>query len=474
MANFVNTSDRSIDINSLDELDFYTVLTLAREDDELKNNSELFLEIDDEKKDSQGKMIEDQKKRQKIREHIRLFVEKENFKVKGINTKAELVKRLFDEFVDFSILTDYIRDENNEIEEINVNAWNDVEVRYSSGEVKKVEHFCNEEHAIHVIRRLSTAINSKIDESVPMGEGSLTNNIRIVTLSKPIVDNDVSAACSIRLLKQQKANRDFFIQNNTITEEELKFLETAIKSGVSIIFVGETGCGKTTLMNYLLSTIPNNKRIVTIEHNARELSLVKKDENNNIINNVVHLKTMEHSNAKFKVTQEDLLIKALRLDPHVICVGEMRDSEAYAAQEASLTGHTVVTSLHADGVQATHFRVAMLALKRYEVDINIALLQAQMAFPIIVYLSKLEDNSRRVMEISECSIIRDGVDVVSDYTTLFKYSITENSIDKNGNAKIVGEHISNAKISNDLAERMLRNGASRADLEQFGYKFDLK
>ena len=41
------------------------------------------------------------------------------------------------------------------------------------------------------------------------------------------------------------------------------------------------------------------------------------------------------------------MVATLRLAPDVISVAEMRDTEAYAAQEASLTGHTVVITLHA-------------------------------------------------------------------------------------------------------------------------------
>lgn len=466
MANFNNPNNVSFTLNRGDELDFYTVLKFAREKI-LAENADFFDEIGEE--NSTNGVIEDQKRRNKVKELIRHFVNNQKFKVKGVSSNEELVKRLFQEFVDFSVLTDYIADTNNEIEEINVNAWDDIEVRYSSGKVEKVEHFCNAEHARDVIRRLSIAIDSQIDASVPMGEGSLSNNVRVVTLTPPILDDGTGGACSIRLLKPNMAKREFFINNGTITEQELRFLELAIKSGVSIVFVGETGCGKTTLMNYLLSTIPNYKRIVTIEHNARELSLVKTDENGNKINNVVHTQTMQHANSAYSVTQEDLLVKALRLNPHVICVGEMRDSEAYAAQEASLTGHTVVTSLHADGVQATHFRIAMLALKRYSVDVNIALLQAQMAFPLIVYLSKLEDNSRHVMEISECCVVHDGTDIIADYNTLFEYDIVDNKL-VNGVPKIIGEHRSNGGLSEDMAKRMLKNGASSTELAEFGYK----
>lgn len=470
MANFNIQNNVSFSVGQGDEVDFYTVLKLAREKI-LEENPEFFSELG-ETNDKNG-VIEDKLKREKVYNLIRHFVNNQNFKVKNVESNELLTKKLFQEFVDYSILTDYINDENHEIEEINVNAWDDVEVRYSSGEVKKVEHFCNPEHAESVVKRLSIAVDSKMDDSVPMGEGSLSSNVRVVTLISPILDHGTGGVSSIRLLKPNMVNRDFFIKNGTITDKELRFLELAIKSGVSIVFVGETGCGKTTLMNYLLGTVPNHKRVVTIEHNARELSLIKTDENGKKINNVVHTQTMQHSNDALTVTQEDLLVKALRLDPNIICVGEMRDAEAYAAQEASLTGHPVVTSLHADGVQATHFRIAMLALKRYSVDVNIALLQAQMAFPIVVYLSKLEDNTRRVMEISECCVVRDGTDIISDYTTLFEYEIIDNK-KVNGKYQIEGVHRSDGKLSNDMIKRMMRNGATFDELEQFGYKVNKK
>lgn len=468
MANFNVQNGDSFTVGYGDELDFYTVLRFAREKI-LEENADLFSDLGTTVSSETSK--EDKRRQQTIRSLIEHFVNNRNFKVKGIKSSEELVKRLYDEFVAFSVLTDYIEDKNNEIEEINVNAWDDVEVRYSSGEVKKAEHFCNPEHAESVIKRLSTAMGSQVDASIPMGEGSLSNNIRVVTLITPITDDNSGGACSIRLLKPSIAQRDFFIKNGTITDAELRFLELAIRSGVSIVFVGETGCGKTTLMNYLLSTIPNYKRIVTIEHKARELSLTKTDENGKKLNNVVYTQTMEHSNDELTVSQEDLLVKALRLDPNVICVGEMRDSEAYAAQEASLTGHTVVTSLHADGVKATHFRIAMLALKRYSVDINIALLQAQMAFPIIVYLSKLEDGSRHVMEISECCVVREGTEIISDYTSLFEYVITDNIVEGD-KIKVKGKHKANPCLSEDMAKKMLRNGATFKDLEEYGYKPD--
>lgn len=453
MANFIDLNMNQ----GAAELDFYSVLTMAQKQLS-ERNSDLFREMANESEKAH-KIRND-----KIRNAIAQFVANNRFKVTGVDSEYTLIDMLYDEMVNYSVLTPYIEDKNNEYEEININAWNDVEIRCSNGDVLKGPHFYNIEHAQNVVKRLVTVAKTQIDDAMPMAEGNLRNNVRLVALETPIVDDNVGVAASIRLLKPQFATREFFIKSGTVSEEEMNFLELAIRSGVSMVFVGETGSGKTTLMNYLLSTIPNERRVVSIEHNARELSLVKTDKEGNIVNNVVHMKTRPHPNDDLDISQEDLVSKALRLDPNNICVGEMRDVEAYAAQEASLTGHTVVTSLHAKGISATHFRIAMLAIKKYPIDMKIALMQAAMAFPVIVYLSKLDDNSRKIMEISECQLLEDNNEMLRIYQTLYKYDIQDTE-KVDGKIVITGSHIKECEISDDMRKTMMLHGASVAEID---------
>lgn len=456
MADFKNLNYED---TKAEKFDYYSVLLLCQKQLASKN-SELFKDERDEQSEARSARLE------KVRNAITKLVLDGRFVVEGISDTKVLIQKLYNDLVAFSVLTDYINDVNGEYEEINVNSWDDVEVRCCNGEVKKIEHFCNIEHARNTINRLATVAGSQVDEAMPMAEGNLRNNVRLVVLEDPIVDEDVGVAASIRLLRPQFFNRNFFIESGTCSEEELRFLELAIKSGVSMVFVGETGSGKTTLMNYLLSTIPNNKRIVSIEHNARELSLVRRDESGNVTNNVVHTKTRPHENPQLNISQEDLVSKALRFDPNVICIGEMRDSEAYAAQEASLTGHTVVTSLHARGISATHSRIAMLAIKKYPIDIKVALMQAAMAFPVIVYISKLDDNSRKVMNISECNLIEDDAtgESIRLYSCLYQYKIHDTK--KEGNVvRIDGEHVKESKISDEIRQTMMLHGATVNEID---------
>ena len=206
----------------------------------------------------------------------------------------------------------------------------------------------------------------------------------------------------------------------------ISFLEMCIRYGVSIVVAGRTSSGKTTLMNALLSSIPDDKRIYTIESGARELFLVKKNRFGETINNVVHTLSRPSENEAYNITQENLVVAALRFDPDVVVVGEIRDAEANSTVEASLTGHTVVTTVHSGPAESAHGRISLLCQRRFQLGMEVSLAQARQAFPIVVFAHKCEDNSRKVMDISECEITPDGK---TTYHCLYRYNISENKYD---------------------------------------------
>lgn len=233
-------------------------------------------------------------------------------------------------------------------------------------------------------------------------------NTRVTALKEPIVDADRGIAVSIRMLHPARVDRASLIDTDSLTDEMLSFLETCLRYGVSFVVAGRTSSGKTTLLNSLLGSIPDSKRIYTIESGARELSLVKRDEQGRVINNVVHTLSRPSDKDIYDITQEDLVMAALRFDPDVICVGEMRDAEAHSAVEASSTDHTVVTTVHGGGGRYAHRRIAFLSQRRFPIDMKISMQQVALAFPVVVFAHKLEDNTRKVMDISECIVHDDG------------------------------------------------------------------
>ncbi len=73
---------------------------------------------------------------------------------------------------EYSFLTKYIFGKG--IEEININAWNDIEVYYSGGRKEKLdEHFESPQHAVNVVRRMLHASGMVLDNAAPAVLGSL-------------------------------------------------------------------------------------------------------------------------------------------------------------------------------------------------------------------------------------------------------------------------------------------------------------
>lgn len=100
-----------------------------------------------------------------------------------------------------------------------------------------------------------------------------------------------------------------------------------------VLVVGPTGSGKTTTLYAALGVLHNGKRnIITIENPVEYV-----------------IKGISQVNIDLHMTFADALRAALRQDPDVILVGEIRDAEtAQIALQAANTGHLVLATLHAN------------------------------------------------------------------------------------------------------------------------------
>ena len=404
--------------------------------------------------------LSDKKKIGQLRSYIDKYLSDTGYTVEGY-TSEQLSKKLYSEMAEYSILTPFLGKDS--IEEINVNGWDDISVTYNSGHMQKLsEHFYSPQHAVDIVKRLLHHSGMIIDNATPMAQGHLPGNTRITALKEPIVDAERGISVSIRLLHPSKINMAHIVNGGTATQRMIDFLCMCLRYGVSFVIAGATSSGKTTLLNALLASIPNQKRIFTIETGSRELSLLSVKEGK-IVNNVVHTLSRPSENPSYDISQEDLVVASLRFNPDIVVVGEMRDTEAYSAVEASLTGHTVVSTVHANAADAAHMRLALLCQKRFPINFQTSLMQAGQAFPIVVYAHKLEDNSRKIMDISECVILPNGD---REYHTLFRYHITRNDLVK-GKYKIEGVFEQPEIMSDRLKAKLMQFGVPQELLDSF-------
>ena len=399
-----------------------------------------------------------------LQELMTQYLVKRRYTVEGLSTE-ELVERLYEDMAGYSFLKKWIYLTPG-VEEVNINAYNDIEVIMNSGRSVKIpEKFSSPQHAIDVVRRMLSSCGMILDDTMPSVVGYLDKNIRISVDKTPIVDPDVGLNASIRIVNQQTVNKEKLLESGSATSEMLEFLTACIRYGVSVCIAGSTGSGKTTIMAWLLSQVPNNRRLITIEEGSREFDLVRRDENGRIANSVVHLLTRPHENPALNINQDLLLERVLRKHPDVIGVGEMRSAaESLAAAESSRTGHTVCTTIHSNSCASTYRRMMTLAKRKYMMSDEVLMQIMVEAYPIVVYTKQLEDRSRKIMEIIEGEGYEDGRLI---YRSLYKYEVADNTIDENGEPHVVGRHRKGDDISGNLRKRFLDNGISFKELEVF-------
>ena len=395
-----------------------------------------------------------------IRRFAGKYIQDHRIHVNGM-TAEDLVDAIYSEMAEFGFLTKYIYGEG--IEEIDINAWDDVEVQFSGGVTKKLEeHFDSPEHAINVVRRMLHVSGMVLDDASPSVLGHLSKNIRIAVLKTPIVDEDVGVAASIRIVNPQSMKKEDFVNGGTATDSMLDFLAECIRYGISVCVAGATSSGKTTLLGWLLTTIPDGKRIYSIENGSRELALVRRKDGK-VVNSVVHTLTRDSENERQRIDQIALLDIALRFNPDVICVGEMRGPEANAAQEAARVGIAVLTTIHSNSSEGTYRRMVSLCKRAVDTPDDTLMGYVTEAYPIVVYCRQLENKQRRITNISECEILPDGSRRLHK---LYEYHITDNHLEDN-RFIIEGEHRKCEEISESLRRRFIENGMPLGELAQF-------
>ena len=386
-----------------------------------------------------------------MKRYIQKFLQDNRISVGGMAGDA-LADALYTEMAEFGFLTKYIF--GTGIEEIDINSWRDIEVQYSDGRtVKLEERFDSPEHAVNVIRRMLHISGMVLDNASPIVLGHLSKNIRIAVLKSPIVDEDVGVSASIRIVNPQSMKKEDFVRSGTATDPMLDFLSLCVRYGISVCVAGATSSGKTTVAGWILTTIPDNKRIYTIENGSRELALVR-EKDGKVTNSVIHTLTRDSDNDRQRVDQIALLDMALRFNPDIVVVGEMRGAEANAAQEAARTGVAVLTTIHSNSCEATYRRMVSLCKRAVDMSDQTLMDYVTEAYPIVVFCKQLENKQRRMMEIQECEILPDGT---RHFRPLFQYVITENRME-DGKFIIEGHHEQLSTISDSLAKRLMENG----------------
>lgn len=207
-----------------------------------------------------------------------------------------------------------------------------------------------------VISKIKIRTNLKLDETAVPQDGRLclkfnneTYDVRVSTLPTMFGEDIV-----LRIFNQEEV--DFCLDNIGLDVNIRNFIDELVDQPSGLILVsGATGSGKTTTLYSILKAIDSvANKVITIE-----------DPIEYRLDGICQVAV----NEEIGLTFANVLRSILRQAPNVIMLGEIRDSEsAELVIQAALTGHLVLSTIHADTSAGALSRLKDLGISNFLIN----------------------------------------------------------------------------------------------------------
>ena len=355
--------------------------------------------------------------RQKIEAIVDRTLSANDYAVTGAE-RLGLIDHMTNDVTGFGPLEPLLKDET--ITEVMVNGPSHIYIE-RNGKIQKVDSaFLNNEHVRRVIDRIITPMGRRIDETSPRVDARLPDGSRVNAIVAPL--SLVGPVITVRKFSAKPFTVDDLIRFGTATPEMFEFMKACIEARLNLFVSGGTGSGKTTTLNVLSSFIPNDERIVTIE-DAAELQLRQE-----------HVITLEsrppNLEGEGEITIRHLLRNAMHMRPDRIIVGECRAGEALDMLQAMTTGHDGSLSTgHANSPSDMLRRLeTMVLMTGYQLPLRAIREQIASAVDLIVHTARLQDGTRKVVNITEIYGIEDDEILTQDIFTFEQTGVLDGKI----------------------------------------------
>ncbi|RKQ37779.1 competence type IV pilus ATPase ComGA [Oceanobacillus halophilus] len=224
-----------------------------------------------------------------------------------------------------------------------------------------------------------------IGESRKPQNGSMTHyeNQSLFSLRLSTLPIHHQESLAVRILPQ---NENHALHNLFLFPNQYKRVKSWISNRAGLILItGPTGSGKTTTLYTLLKTLLQEDSYQTI---SLEDPIEKE------IQDILQVQVNEKAGMSYHTG----LKAALRHDPDIIMIGEIRDK--YTAQfafEAALTGHLVMSTLHAKDALGTIHRLHDMGITSTDLQQSLIAVAAIQLLPI--QMNKLTTRRAAILEL---------------------------------------------------------------------------
>src|ERR1700722_20240387 len=328
--------------------------------------------------------------REKVRSTVNDILDHEDIGISPIE-RQRFVEEMLEDSLGYGPLEALLAD--GSITEIMCNKFDEIWIE-RQGKLQRSDIIFNSPHQYRrIIDRMVHGVGRRVDESSPMVDARLADGSRINAIVPPLAPH--GPVLTIRKFPERAFLMEDLIKMGSLSMDSAVFLEALVRGKISMIVVGGTGTGKTTMLNVLSNYIPDGERLITIEESA-ELQIQGE--------HVVTLETRP-SNAEGtgEVRIRDLVRNSLRMRPDRIIVGECRGSETLDMLQAMNTGHAgSMTTVHANTPRELLGRLeTMVMMGGVELPQRAIREQIVMAVGILVQLQRTAEGPRGGSAITE-------------------------------------------------------------------------
>jgi flagellar protein FlaI len=343
----------------------------------------------------------------------------------GLNLSYESYKKIYyylvRDFIGFNEIEPLLRDYF--VEDIECNGANShiYVVHRVFRNLKTNVKFTNMTRLEGFVEKLAQRSGKHISYAAPILDGTLPDGSRVnATYTKDITSK--GPTFTIRKFTKTPWTPPQLLTFNTLSPEMLAYLWLLVQYKMNILITGGTSSGKTTLLNAVAFFIPPEARVVSIE-DTRELNLPRENWLPSVVRGATGIG---------KVGEIDLftlLRSSFRQNPDYVVVGEVRGKEAYVLFQGMASGHSSISTMHADSVDTV--------IKRLEtppIELSPSLLNVLDCVCIMTHAISKKQQTRKLKEIVEIiNVTSEGVALTN---TPFVWNPVEDQFYFKKNSKI--------------------------------------
>jgi pilus assembly protein CpaF len=264
------------------------------------------------------------------------------------NETPEFQHRIKEEFQGFGPLSVLLADE--EITEIVITGCQDIWFEKHGQLIKHNDFFASTITFENIIEKICVEAKTQFNLERPFCDGKF-RSFRLHLASNEITQN----VHTLSLRRQSTTPWTFsrLCEKGWCDPIGLDAIRNLIEQRKNFLVVGETGSGKTSVLNACLQYLQPNERVVVIEDTS-EIQIPNSASTKMITRQDCHKVLPE-------ISLNDLVKQSLRMRPDRLVVGEVRGAEAKDLLLALSTGHSgSLGTLHASSAQQALLRLEML------------------------------------------------------------------------------------------------------------------